>query len=185
MEFSILETEIPTIDLVAQLWEMWAHPPSGGKIDPDELAGVVDLLYDNIPSSECQYSDKKDTWTLVELYVEPLKKYLVRGMGMETEDWKRSNEYSKKNLRGFEIPPIFLSGGVGNYKGKTIGGIALLDGRHRIFGAIRSKTETIPAFIPASQLPFLKAAGNEEEELRLAEQKKISIKKSRYPRSVA
>lgn len=145
-----------TIDLVGEFLDIWLQTRKSEDIDPGELAGVIDVLYDFQPSP--------GEWILIEVRPKELAEYISvyitakgeRKKMMSKKDKKLSASYVKLFKKGHEPTPIMLGGIADSVTGEE--GVVLIDGRHRIFAAIDANVPTLPAYINKNGLKYLKAA---------------------------
>ena len=144
-----------SIDLVSEFLDIWLQTRKNEAIDPGELAGVIDAIYEFQPSP--------GDWVLVEVKPREIAAYIsiyVNSRGEEKEmmrqkDYKLRDKYVTLLQRGYTPTPIIITGATDD-SGEQ--GIALLDGRHRTHAAITAGVETIEAYIPRLDLPRLAAA---------------------------
>jgi uncharacterized ParB-like nuclease family protein len=147
---------IENIDLVAEFLETWLVTRMAETIDPGELAGVIDVLYEMAPSGTM--------WAIIEIRPHELARYITTyvrdgeevGTMMSTEDNTLRDTYASWIRKGHETPPIIIAGVVDEDDGGK--GIMLIDGRHRIHAAVAAGKETILAYIPVEHLPMMKEA---------------------------
>lgn len=144
------------LDVVAEFLEVWLRTRRLQGIDPGELAGVIDVLYDCAPAGT--------EWVTILLRPQELARYITvymkdeddGGAMMKGRDTKLSTKYKEWLQRGHEPPPILVAGAE-NDDG-TERGIMLIDGRHRIYASIAAGMTTIKAYIPKEHLPYLQDA---------------------------
>lgn len=144
-----------SLDVVAEFLAIWLNTRLQHAIDPGELAGVIDVLYDCAPPGTI--------WTTLEVRPDEMAKYITTYMKddgeggdmMKGRDEKLSAKYKEWIEKGHEPPPILLSG-VTDEDGSR--GIMLIDGRHRIFSAIDAGLKTIKAYLPIEQVECMKDA---------------------------
>lgn len=145
-----------TMDLVAEFLDIWFQTRKSEDIDPGELAGVIDSLY------ECQ--PPPGEWILIEAKPTELRDYITVYVDpdgkekkmMARKDTKLMKQYVKLLTKGYEPTPIMIAGAIDEETGEH--GIVLIDGRHRIFAAIENSVETIQAYIPKEDLSKMDAA---------------------------
>lgn len=148
-------TKHESMDLVSEFLDIWLQTRKNEGIDPDELAGVIDAIYEFQPSP--------GDWVLVEVRPQEIAAYIsiyVNSKGEEKEmmrqkDFKLRDQYVKLLQKGYDPTPIIITGATDD-SGEQ--GIALLDGRHRTHAAIAAGLNTIEAYIPRLDLPKLEAA---------------------------
>jgi hypothetical protein len=144
------------LDVVAEFLEVWINTRRPQAIDPGELAGVIDVLYDCAPAGT--------EWVTILARPQELADYITvymkddndGGAMMKGRDNKLSAKYKEWLQRGHQPPPILLAGAE-NDEG-TERGIMLIDGRHRIHAAIAAGLQTIKAYIPKDHLSYMDAA---------------------------
>lgn len=150
------DTSFETIDLVGEFLDIWLQTRKSEDIDAGELAGVIDTLYDFQPTP--------GKWVLIEVKPTELAKYISvyvtaegeRKQMMSKKDHKLSESYVKLFKKKYEPTPIMLAGIVDEVTGEQ--GIVLLDGRHRIYAAIKAKIPTLLAYINADGIEHLEKA---------------------------
>jgi hypothetical protein len=153
---TIDDSDFATIDLVAEFLDIWLQTRKPEDIDPGELAGVIDVLYDieGVPGH----------WVLIAVRPKELKRYIstyirsdgTTGTMMQDSDVSLSKEYVRLLKKGHEPPPIMLAGAEDPDTGAQ--GVTLIDGRHRIYAAVMAKLKEIPAYIPKEDLPMMEKA---------------------------
>ena len=145
-----------TIDLVGEFLDIWLQTRKAEDIDPGELAGVIDVLYDFQPTP--------GKWILIEMRPTEMAEYIstyITAKGkykemMTKKDHKLSNAYAKLFKKKYEPTPIMLAGVVDAVTGEE--GVVLIDGRHRIHAAVQAKIPTILAYINKNGLEHLEKA---------------------------
>ena len=145
-----------SIDLVAEFLDIWLQTRKSESIDPGELAGVIDTIYEFQPTP--------GKWILIEVKPTEIGDYIttyVNARGKEKKmmakkDTKLTKQYVKLLDQGFDPTPIMIAGASDEETGEQ--GIALIDGRHRTYAAIENKIATIQAYIPEVDLPKMDAA---------------------------
>jgi hypothetical protein len=145
-----------TMDLVAEFLDVWLQTRKAQDIDPGELAGVIDVVYDIEPTP--------GSWILIAVKPQELRRYIstyIRSDGttgdmMQPKDVSLAKEYVKLLRRGHEPPPIIIAGAEDPDDGTE--GVTLIDGRHRIHAAAMAKLKEIQAYIPKEDLPMMKKA---------------------------
>jgi hypothetical protein len=150
------DNDYATIDLVAEFIDIWLQTRRPEDIDPGELAGVIDVIYDIEPVP--------GQWTLIAVRPDELKRYIrtyIRSDGttgdmMRPRDVSLAKEYVKLLRRGHEPPPIIIAGAE-DPDTKTEG-ITLIDGRHRIHAAAMAGLKELPAYIPKDAIPMMEKA---------------------------
>jgi len=155
-------TVYETVHLVDEFLHIWFSTRRETKfIRANELAGVIDMLYEVDPAP--------GQWVIVEVRPQELKKYISvyrkeRPQGgkatetknmMQDHDWTLTRRYKQLLDKGFEPTPIFLSGAESDDGEK---GIMLVDGRHRIYSAAEQGHTMMLAYIPLRDLPMFKEA---------------------------
>jgi hypothetical protein len=144
------------MELVAEFLDVWLQTRKAEDIDPDELSGVIDFIYEVQPPP--------GRWALIEVRPRELKDYItvyVRSNGQEQSmmkqgDWKLSKRYVELLKKGYEPTPIILAGAEDPDSHER--GITLIDGRHRIYAADEAGIDSIMAYLPAKHLPMMKEA---------------------------
>lgn len=139
------DTVFETADLVDEFLDIWLQTRKNEDIDPKELAGVIDVLYD--------FQPVPGKWVLIEVRPRELASYIstyVNAKGrtkqmMSKDDTTLSSAYVGLFKKGFEPTPIMIAGIDDEVTGEE--GIVLIDGRHRIFAAIEAGVETLLAYI--------------------------------------
>jgi hypothetical protein len=145
-----------TMDIIAEFLDIWLQTRKSEDIDPGELAGVIDTVYEFAPSPGC--------WSLIEVRPTEIRDYItvyVDANGkqkkmMAKKDEKLTRQYVKLLTKGHEPTPIIISGATDDDTKEE--GIVLLDGRHRTYAAIASGILTIQAYIPTEDLPKMAKA---------------------------
>jgi len=145
-----------TMDIIAEFLDIWLQTRKSEDINPGELAGVIDTVYEFAPSPGC--------WSLIEVRPTEIRDYItvyVDANGkqkkmMAKKDEKLTQQYVKLYAKGHEPTPIIISGAVDDDTKEE--GIVLLDGRHRTYAAIASGIGTIQAYIPTEDLPKMAKA---------------------------
>ena len=146
-----------TMDLVTEFLDIWIQTRKSPDIDTDELAGVIDVLYD--------FQPVPGKWVVVEVRPKELAQYInvyVNHRGeekpmMSAKDNKLSAKYVELLSKGYEPTPIMIAGATEkNDQGEH--GIVLIDGRHRIYAFIKAEHETCLAYIPYKDVPKLAMA---------------------------
>jgi hypothetical protein len=148
--------EKENIDLVAEFLDVWLATRKLGSIDPGELAGVIDVLYDMAPPGT--------KWALLEVRPHELAAYInvymrddqSGGEMMKSADHSLKNTYVGWIRKGHQPPPIMISGVIDEEDGDK--GILLIDGRHRIHAAVEAGLATIQAYLPVEHIPFMDEA---------------------------
>ena len=138
-------TVFETAELVMEFLDIWLQTRKNEDIDPQELAGVIDVLYD--------FQPVPGKWILIETKPQELAKYIAtyinaageRREMMQQKDQALSREYVNLLKKGFEPTPIMIAGITDDVTGED--GIVLIDGRHRIFAAVDAGIDTIKAYI--------------------------------------
>jgi len=146
-----------TMDLITEFLDIWIQTRKSKDIDTDELAGVIDVLYDFQPTP--------GRWVVIEVKPKELAQYINvyidhRGREkpmMSARDNKLSAKYVELLKKNYEPTPIMIAGATekgdnGEY------GIVLIDGRHRIYSFIEAGHETCLAYIPYNDLPKMAMA---------------------------
>jgi hypothetical protein len=144
-----------SMDLVSEFLDIWLQTRKNEAIDPDELAGVIDVIY------ECQPSP--GDWVLIEVRPSEIASYIssyVNSKGeekamMAMKDYKLRDKYVNLLNRGYKPTPIIITGATED-TGEQ--GIGLIDGRHRIHSYVAAGIESIEAYIPRLDLPKLQHA---------------------------
>ncbi|HUV13232.1 MAG TPA: hypothetical protein VMY18_06290, partial [Acidobacteriota bacterium] len=142
--------DFETADLVVEFLDIWLQTRKLEDIDPKELGGVIDVLYD--------FEPVPGKWILIEVRAAEMAKYIstyinARGESkvmMQEKDKKLSNAYVKLLKKGYEPTPIMIAGIVDEVSGEE--GIVLIDGRHRIHAAIAAGVTILKAYINKSGL---------------------------------
>jgi hypothetical protein len=146
-----------TMDLVTEFLDIWIQTRKPKDIDTDELAGVIDVLYDFQPSP--------GRWVVIEVKPKELAQYIniyINHRGeekpmMSSRDNKLSAKYVELLKKGYEPTPIMIAGATEkNDDGEY--GIVLIDGRHRIYSFIEAEHETCLAYIPYKDVPKMAMA---------------------------
>lgn len=145
-----------SMDLVNEFLDIWLQTRKNEDIDPGELAGVIDTIYEFQPSP--------GDWILIEVRPSEISAYItiyVTADGKEKEmmarkDFKLRDQYVKLIQKGYDPTPIIIAGATDDDTGEQ--GIVLLDGRHRTHAAIAAGVQTIQAYIPRQDLPKMDAA---------------------------
>lgn len=145
-----------SMDLVNEFLDIWLQTRKNEDIDPGELAGVIDTIYEFQPSP--------GDWVLIEVKPSEISAYItiyVTADGKEKEmmarkDFKLRDQYVKLLQKGYDPTPIIIAGATDEDTGEQ--GIVLLDGRHRTHAAIAAGVHTIQAYIPRTDLPKMDAA---------------------------
>jgi len=138
-------TTFETADLVSEFLDIWLQTRKNEDIDPKELAGVIDVLYD--------FQPVPGKWVLIEVRPKELARYIstyVNAEGkskkmMSKRDKKLSTSYVRLLKKGFEPTPIMIAGIQDEVTKED--GIVLIDGRHRIFAAVAAGVDTLLAYI--------------------------------------
>jgi len=144
-----------SMDLVSEFLDIWLQTRKIDDIDNDELAGVIDAIYEFQPSP--------GDWVLIEVRPQEIASYIsvyVNSRGQEKEmmrqkDYRLRDQYVNLLKKGYNPTPIIITGATDD-SGEQ--GIALLDGRHRTHAAIAAGLTSIEAYIPRLDLPKLEAA---------------------------
>ena len=139
------DTTFETADLVSEFLDIWLQTRKNEDIDPKELAGVIDVLYD--------FQPVPGKWVLIEVRPKELARYIstyVDAQGrqkkmMSKKDKKLSKAYVRLLKKGFEPTPLMIAGIKDSVTNEE--GIVLIDGRHRIFAAIEAGVDTLLAYI--------------------------------------
>ena len=158
-----------TMDVVSDFIDIWLQTREAEDIDSDELAGVIEGIYQG------EGEDRK--WMVVYLKPEELRdyiKYYVHSdrssddSGEEKDgenrpmmadyDHKLSAEYVKLIKEGYDSPPIIVSGAEDEETDPPVRGLYLIDGRHRIYAACDADVKKITAYIPVEYFTYLKEA---------------------------
>jgi hypothetical protein len=149
-------TTFETIDLVCEFIDIWLQTRKAKDIDPRELSGVIDVLYD--------FQPVPGEWVLVEIRPAELAQYITtyindkgtRQQMMQEKDHKLSNAYVKLFKKKYQPTPLIIAGVADEVTGEE--GIVLIDGRHRTFAAIKAGVPTLLAYINKSGLEMLDKA---------------------------
>lgn len=144
------------MDLISEFLDIWLQTRKNPDIDPGELAGVIDTIYDYQPSP--------GKWILIDVKPAELKQYITTYVGpdgkerkmIRQKDVKLSSAYIDLIQKGHLPTPIFIAGVEDPDDGTE--GIVLLDGRHRIHSAVEAGLQTIEAYLPHGHLPCMDAA---------------------------
>jgi len=147
-----------TMDLVTEFIDIWIQTRKPKDIDTDELAGVIDVMYDFQPSP--------GKWVIIEVKPQELAQYInvyINDKGeekpmMSAKDNRLSGKYVELLKKGYEPTPIMIAGATEKNEATGEHGIVLIDGRHRIYAFIEAKHETCLAYIPYNDLPKMAAA---------------------------
>ena len=139
------DDEFETAELVVEFLDIWLQTRKLEDIDPQELAGVIDVLYD--------FEPVPGKWTLIEVKPKEIAKYIstyVNAKGekkemMQSKDKKLSQAYVRLLKKGYEPTPIMIAGIEDEVTGEE--GIVLIDGRHRIHAAVEADIPIIKAYI--------------------------------------
>jgi hypothetical protein len=150
------DTVFETADLVMEFLDIWLQTRKNEDIDPQELAGVIDVLYD--------FQPVPGKWVLIEVKPKELAEYIAtyinaegeRREMMQKKDVALSREYVKLLKKGFEPTPIMIAGIKDEVTGED--GIVLIDGRHRIFASIDADIDIIKAYINKDGLKMMDKA---------------------------
>lgn len=148
--------EKENIDLVAEFLDVWLATRKAGSIDPGELAGVIDVMYDMAPPGT--------KWALLEVRPHELARYInvymrddrSGGEMMKSADHTLKSTYVGWIKKGHAPPPIMISGVIDESDGES--GVLLIDGRHRIYAAIDAGMTAIKAYLPVKHIPFMDKA---------------------------
>ena len=138
-------TDFETADLVTEFIDIWLQTRKNQDIDPKELAGVIDVLYD--------FQPVPGKWVLIEVRPAELARYIstyINDKGdhkrmMAKKDKKLSSAYVKLLKKGFEPTPLMIAGIKDSVTGED--GVVLIDGRHRIYAAVAAGVEKLLAYI--------------------------------------
>ena len=152
----LIAPEKESIDLVAEFLDVWLATRKPGAIDPGELAGVVDVMYELVPSGT--------KWALLEVRPDELARYITvymrdnepGGAMMKKGDHSLKSTYVAWIKKGHEPPPIMIAGVEDEDDGTR--GIMLIDGRHRIHAMLAAEMPTMKAYLPVEPLPFMDEA---------------------------
>jgi hypothetical protein len=144
-----------TIDLVAEFLDIWLQTRRSEDISPEELAGVIDVMYD--------VQTPPGNWSLIEVRPGELRNYIqvyIKPDGrhapmMSKRDEKLSGEYKNLLQKGYKPTPIIIAGTEGDNREE---GIFLIDGRHRIHSAADLGIQKMEAYIPTKQINTLRKA---------------------------
>lgn len=150
------DTTFQTIDLVGEFIDIWLQTRKAEDIDSGELAGVIDVLYD--------FQPVPGQWILIEVKPEELVKYIAtyvtakgeRKQMMQNKDHKLSNAYVKLLKKNYEATPIMIAGIADGVTGEE--GVILIDGRHRIYAAVKAGLPTMFAYINRDGLEMMDKA---------------------------
>jgi hypothetical protein len=153
-----------TMDIIAEFLDIWLQTRKSEDINPGELAGVIDTVYEFAPSPGC--------WALIEVIPTEIRDYItlyVDAHGkqkkmMAKKDERLMKQYVKLLEKGYEPTPIIISGAVDDDTKEE--GIVLLDGRHRTYAAIANNIGKILAYIPKADLPKMSKATLKPEPLQ-------------------
>jgi len=145
-----------TMDLVPEFLDIWLQTRRPQDIKTDNIAGVIDALYD--------FQPVPGQWIVIEARPKELGNYInvyINAEGkkrpmMRARDTALSQKYVQLLEKGYEPTPIMIAGAGDKQTGEE--GIVLIDGRHRIFSAIAAGRETILAYIPLQDLPKMDKA---------------------------
>lgn len=147
-----------TMDLVTEFLDIWIQTRKPQDIDTDELAGVIDVMYDFAPVP--------GQWVTIEVRPKELQQYInvyINHEGkakpmMSNKDKALTAKYVALLQRGFDPTPIIIAGATDQDEKTGEQGIVLLDGRHRIHSFIAAGRQTCLAYIPLEDVPKMDAA---------------------------
>lgn len=147
-----------TMDLVTEFLDIWIQTRKPKDIDTDELAGVIDVMY--------EFQPVPGKWVVIEVKPKELAQYInvyINDKGQEkpmmsARDNKLSAKYVELLKKGYEPTPIMIAGATEKNKETGEHGIVLIDGRHRIYSFIEANHETCLAYIPHKDLPKMAMA---------------------------
>jgi hypothetical protein len=145
-----------TMDIIAEFLDIWLQTRKSEDIDPGELAGVIDTVY--------EFESSSGLWSLIEVRPTEIRDYItvyVDANGkqkkmMAQKDERLMRQYVKLLTKGHEPTPIMIAGAVDDDTKEE--GIVLLDGRHRTYAAIANNVAKIKAYIPKEDLPKMEKA---------------------------
>ncbi len=145
-----------TADLVMEFVDIWLQTRKNEDIDPQELAGVIDVLYD--------FQPVPGKWVLIDVKPRELAAYIstyVNAKGekrqmMQQKDKALSRQYVSLLKKGYEPTPLMIAGINDSVTGEP--GIVLIDGRHRIYAAIAADVEKLKAYINLDGLEMMDKA---------------------------
>jgi hypothetical protein len=137
--------------------DIWLQTRKAEDIDTDELAGVIDVMYD--------FQPVPGEWVTVEVKPKELQQYInvyIDADGkakkmMAKKDTALMKKYVALLKKGFEPTPIIIAGAT-DQDDSGEEGIVLIDGRHRIHAFIDAGIEKCLAYIPLEDLPKMDKA---------------------------